>query len=98
LDNILNILGGPNFYVNFHVYTPQRIENGVKFGTARNKYNANICEIVKDKDYTIKLVKLIKPKYNHKTNTFTPPKKIVKYIKEGIKDEQLLDEFRKICY
>ena len=98
MDEILQLLGGLKIFVEYQIYTPQEIENGIKFGTKRNSIGASICEITKEEDaFRIKLIKIKKPKYNKATNMFSPPEKIVKYNKGGIQGDELLSTFASVC-
>lgn len=98
MDEILALLGGTKIFVDYQIYTPQEITNGIKFGTKRNSVGASICEITKEEDgFRIKLIKVKKPKYNKSTNMFSPPEKIVKYNKGGIQSDELLPIFASVC-
>lgn len=98
MDEILQLLGGLKIFVDYQIYTPQEIENGIKFGTKRNTVGASVCEITKEEDgFRIKLTKIKKAKYNKATNMFLPPEKIVKYNKGGIQSDELLSTFTSLC-
>lgn len=76
--DILDIFSNPDVFINLRIYSPQKIDNGVRFGLHPNKTGCGVCEVVYEDGYVIKFIKVQKPRYSNVTKTFTPPNKKVK--------------------
>lgn len=86
----LLILDIPKLKADRLIYTPQILDNILIFGLVRNKYSANVCHIQKLNDnFSIIYYKVLKPKYNHSSNEFTPFEKKEKFRKDELSLEQV---------
>lgn len=87
-------IDGPTLKAYRNIYAPQVMENGVKFGAARNQYGANIVQIVKSNEtFSIIFIKIRKP--NFKKGTPYSKKVMFEYTGELEEIKEILhDSFR----
>ena len=80
----------PKFQASRRIHTAQIVDNVLTFGLTRNKYKSNVCHIQKLNDnFSIIYYKVLKPKYNHISNEFTPFEKKEKFRKDELSLEQV---------
>ena len=80
-EEIFEAIQGSKLVATRYIYGVQALETGIQFASNKLNNGSNIVTITYDTDntYSISFVKLIKPKYNHKTNTVTKHRKVDSY-------------------